>query len=78
MKFTVIEPGGFLHGAVRLEEGNSHDSDNFDDMTDEHVNMFQRAGWVSVEGVEDCKRDPNHTEILVESTLHGHKASEAG
>jgi len=78
MEFKVIEPGGFLHGAVRLKENNTHDSDDFDDMTEEHVMAFHRAGWVSIEGVKDNQRDIHHSEVIADSTLHGHKASEAG
>lgn len=76
MEFTVIEPEGFKHGATHYENGNKHNSDNIDDMSDEHVNAFHRAGWVSLEGCDDCVRDIHHSELVVNSTLHANNASE--
>lgn len=68
MKFTVIEPGGFLHGATRYENGNTHDSDNITDMTDGDVMRFHRAGWVSLEGKADVPRSIHHTEVAVDNS----------
>mgnify|MGYP007065693634 CR=1 FL=1 len=76
MKFKVLSPKGFLHGAVRYENGNTHDSDNIDDMTDEHVKAYHRAGFVGLEGCDDCERDIHHSELVVDSTVHAHDASE--
>jgi len=78
MEFKVIEPGGFLHGAVRYKKDNTYDTDDIDDMSEDYVMMFHRAGWVSIEGAKDNKRDIHRARVIVDSTTHGQKASEAG
>jgi len=53
MKFIVIIDGGFLHGTNKFEKDNTHDSDNFDDFTDDDVNNYHQAGFISLDGLDD-------------------------
>jgi len=53
MQFKVIIEGGFLHGTNKFEQNNTHDSDNFDDMTDTDVDAYHKAGFISLDGLDD-------------------------
>lgn len=67
MKFKVIEPDGFKHGFNHYENGNSHDSDNISDMSEDEVMVFHRAGWVSIDGHEDNERNIHHQEVVADN-----------
>ena len=70
MKFKVKEPDGFKHGLQHYEEGNSYASEKHG-LSDDEVNMFHQAGWISVEGREEIDRDPYRVVSLgVQSVSH--------
>jgi len=71
MKFKVISK--FRHGYTTFEAGNSHDSEQLG-MSDELVDVFHRAGWVSIDGREDNAVNPGHVEVIPDNVMHGHSA----
>ena len=68
MKFKVIIEGGFLHGFNKFETGNAHDSDNFDDITEEDVMRFHEAGWVSLPGEDNQPAQANDVALEVDNS----------
>jgi len=77
MKFTVKHE--FKHGFNTYEVGNSHDSDNLDDVSDADVNMFYSAGWADIEGQEPGpEAKPIGAELEVQNVKHNVTAADVG
>jgi len=77
MKFKVIIEGGFLHGLNKFEKDNTHDSDNYDDITDEDVNRFHESGWVSLPGEDDQATQAEAVTLEVDNSSQSAITSEA-
>ena len=50
MKFTVKH--AFKSGFNTFENGNSHDSDNFPEMTESDLNRWYQAGFIDIDGYD--------------------------
>ena len=71
MRFTVKNE--FKAVGQTFEPGNNHDSTIRDDISDEDVMRWYRAGFVEVEGeAPGPDLNPNHTELAVDNINLGH------
>lgn len=62
MKFEVLND--FKGGGYQFEEGNSHNSEKLNNIDNNDVERWHRAGFVKGEGMGDAVAlNPNHTEI---------------
>jgi len=68
MKFKVIIDGGFLHGTNKFEKDNTHDSDNFDDMSDDDVHNYHQAGFISLDGLDDVAPAFSKAELSIDNS----------
>lgn len=72
-KFTVIHD--FKEDQIQYEAGNSHSKHPH---TDEQVDAFHQAGWVSLDGLPDQQTDTSPKKLDIQNGVMGHQSTDLG
>lgn len=68
MKFKVLND--FKHGFNLFKKDNNHDSDECEEMNNEVVHAYHRAGFIELEGENNNVLNPSNSEVIADNVSH--------